>query len=184
MTPQAPALYPSLLGDTFAELPAPVQALHGTRDRRVWSGTAEVTRGRNPIAMLIARCFGFPQGGTQMPLRLTFTPEGDAEIWTRDFGGHVLRSVQARGWGRQDGLLVERFGPLRVALALAASGDRLCVIPRHWSLFGVPMPKALLPRGESFETARDGRFQFDVTVTAPLLGLIVAYRGELEECKE
>ncbi|MDJ0637414.1 MAG: DUF4166 domain-containing protein [Paracoccaceae bacterium] len=184
MTSLTPALYPSLLGDAYANLPAPVQALHGTQSRRVWSGTANVTRGKNTIARLIARLFGFPPDAASVPLRITFDADGDTERWTRDFAGHVLRSVQSSGIGRNEGLLIERFGPLNVALALAVEGDRLCLTPRRWSFLGVPLPKAFLPTGESFETAQNGRFQFDVAITAPVIGLIVAYRGELEECDD
>ena len=46
------------------------------------------------------------------------------------------------------------------------------------------MPGFLLPAGESFETARDGLFVFDITVRVPLAGLVVAYRGTLAPAAE
>ncbi len=42
------------------------------------------------------------------------------------------------------------------------------------------MPGALAPGGAACEHAADGRFNFDVEIAAPLVGLIVAYRGWLE----
>ena len=42
------------------------------------------------------------------------------------------------------------------------------------------MPRFLLPTGECFETERDENFAFDITIRAPLVGLIVAYRGTLQ----
>jgi hypothetical protein len=42
------------------------------------------------------------------------------------------------------------------------------------------MPRFLLPTGSSFETEEENRFCFDVDIPAPLVGLIVAYRGTLE----
>jgi hypothetical protein len=44
---------------------------------------------------------------------------------------------------------------------------------------GIPLPRFLLPEGESFETERNGKFCFDVEIAAPLIGLIVSYKGQL-----
>ena len=51
--------------------------------------------------------------------------------------------------------------------------------PYRWRLAGIPMPKALLPTGSTFETEADGRFAFDIDIALPLIGRIVAYRGTL-----
>jgi hypothetical protein len=88
--------------------------------------------------------------------------------------------LQSRGVGRNEYLLVERFGPLSFAMALTAEEDRLHLIPRRWSAFGIPMPRWLLPNGTSFETEVEGRFRFDVEIAAPFIGLIVSYRGSLD----
>ena len=74
---------------------------------------------------------------------------------------------------------MERFGAISVVLALVLDGGRLYLIPRRWCLWGIPMPRLLLPTGASFETEEDNRFCFDVDISAPLIGLIVAYRGAL-----
>ncbi len=89
-------------------------------------------------------------------------------------------SLQWRGQGRNEQLLVERFGIVEVALALVVEDDRLHLVTRRWSCLGVPLPKALLPYGRTFESERDGRFVFDVEIAAPLIGLIAAYRGTLQ----
>ena len=67
-----------------------------------------------------------------------------------------------------------------VALALVVDGGRLQLLPRRWSVWGVPLPRWLLPGGNSFEADVDGRFAFDVEIAAPLVGRIVAYRGTLD----
>ena len=41
------------------------------------------------------------------------------------------------------------------------------------------MPRFLLPTGLSYETERDGQFCFDVTISLPLIGLIIAYKESL-----
>ena len=113
-----------------------------------------------------------------MSVVLAHEPRG--ERWTRDFGGKTFASFQECGTGKNSCLLLERFGIISVALALVVENERLFLIPRRWSCLGVPLPGILLPRGESFETERDGHFCFDVEIAAPFVGLIVAYKGVLQ----
>lgn len=177
--PGAP-FYRRILGPAFDRLPPRVRELHETEAQRQWRGQAEVRRGTNPLARLAAAIIGFPRAGIATPVSVTFTPEARGERWTRDFGGRKFSSLQHEGTGRNTRLLVERFGPAAFAMALVVEGDRLTLVPRRWSLFGVPMPRALMPSGPSFETDDNGKFRFDVDIRLPLAGLVVAYRGTLE----
>jgi len=76
--------------------------------------------------------------------------------------------------------LLERFGIIEIALALVVDGGRLFLVPRRWNCLGIPLPRWLLLVGTSYECEIDGRFAFDVEIGAPVVGLIVAYRGELD----
>lgn len=174
------SLYQQLLGSAFASLPPRLQALHAAGAPQRWHGRAEVRRGRGLLARLLARAFGFPPAATDVPLTVEFATDPRGERWTRTFGGRRFSSWQSRGRGRNAWLLVERFGLIRVAMALVVDGDRLRLLPRRWSCLGIPLPKALLPGGATYETERDGRFVFDVEIAAPWVGLIVAYRGSLQ----
>ena len=59
--------------------------------------------------------------------------------------------------------------------------------PLDWKIFEavgeplwrLPLPKALLPKGASFETQLDGTFRFNVEIATPVVGLIVRYQGQL-----
>jgi hypothetical protein len=42
------------------------------------------------------------------------------------------------------------------------------------------MPRSLLPTGTSYEMVQDRQFAFDVDISIPLVGQIVAYRGTLD----
>jgi hypothetical protein len=182
--PAAP-LYRSILGSAFDKLPDSLQRLHGSSNRRRWSGVAEVRRGTGFLVALVARLFGFPAAREAVSVTVTFSPQPDGgERWIRDFGGQRLTSVQSPGSGKDEYLLSERFGAVRVALALVVENDRLYLVPRRWSLFGVSMPMALVPSGQTFESEIDGYFCFDVEISAPIIGLIVAYRGRLKPVSE
>jgi Domain of unknown function (DUF4166)/Saccharopine dehydrogenase NADP binding domain len=177
---QACPLYQQLLGSAFETLPAKVQALHGTVEARRWKGLADVKRGSGVLAKIIGRVIGFPAAASQVPVSVAFTPEGDGERWTRQFADKTFSSFQQRGVGKNDYLLIESFGVINVALALVVEDTRLFLVPRRWTCFGIPLPKYLLPAGVSFETEKDSQFCFDVEISAPVIGLIVSYKGFLE----
>ncbi len=64
-------------------------------------------------------------------------------------------------------------------MALVVDGERMRLVMRRWSLFGVPLPLALAPRIDACEFAEAGRFRFHVEISHPLTGQIVRYRGWL-----
>jgi hypothetical protein len=181
----ADSAYPTVLGAAFAQLPARMQMLHRPGARAVWRGEAEVRRGRGRIANLIARVFGFPEGGSAVPVEVTFTTDAKGrETWARRFGGRLMRSTQEAGSGRDAHLIVERFGPFAFGLALVWDGARLSIIPRHWRVLGIPLPRALMPGGDSFERVAGGDFRFHVEIRLPVLGAVVTYEGWLRPLPE
>jgi len=177
-------LYKRVLGSAFETLPPQLQALHGETRKNQWIGTSEVVRGKSPLARLVGVMIGFPKAGKDVPVTVTFTPEAGGERWTRNFGGKIFSSLQTAGQGREEYLLLERFGPITVAMALVTMNDRLYLVPRHWRVLGIPLPKMLMPGGETFESEDNGDFCFNVEIKAPIIGLIAAYRGRLRPVHE
>ncbi|MFU1477998.1 DUF4166 domain-containing protein [Roseovarius sp. C7] len=171
------ALYPALLGAGFTTLPQPVQRFHSGSGPMVWQGRARVTRGRSLLARLAATLLGFPPEANSCPLRVEIRSHAQGETWVRHFGKTRLTSHQARQGAR----LTERFGPLTAAMRALPGPDGLHLAPERLSFLGVPLPRALLDRSPSFERTEGDRFLFDVTVSSPVTGLIVAYEGWLEE---
>jgi Domain of unknown function (DUF4166)/Saccharopine dehydrogenase NADP binding domain len=177
-------LYARVLGPAWSDVPEPIRRLHGIGNGLVAEGRATVERGRNPLARLIAAVFGFPKAGTDIPVSVRFdaargTDGRPAERWTRTFAGKRFSSLQSEGAGRSQHLVDERFGPFTFGLAAVLDGDRLRIVPRRWSAFGIPMPRFLMPTGDSHERVEDGRFYFHVEIHLPLAGLIVRYQGHL-----
>lgn len=177
--PEQGSLYRRILGDAWQELPASIRAMHVSPSGLTAKGEAVVVRGRNPLASWAADIMRFPKPGGSIPVRVVFEATAQGEIWRRDFGGRRFATVQTEGHGSSQFLIDERFGAISVALACVVENRRLRLIVRHWSLFGLPMPRFLAPGGEAFEYEQDGRFHFDVELKAPLLGRLVRYRGWL-----
>lgn len=174
------SVYERVLGNAFNTLPAPIKTLHRPRPEVSYTGEAVVERGRNPLANLVCAIFRFPKASRSTPVTVHIAVEDETETWTRCFGGHRMVSTQEAGTGRYDRLLVERFGPFAIGIALLVEHDQLVNLPQTWSVLGLPLPRMLMPRGQMYESAIDDQFRFHVEIRAPLFGLLVKYTGWLK----
>jgi hypothetical protein len=169
-----PPLYARVMGPAYDALPETVRAMHRVRGDAGASGEATVTRGSNLAARVVARIMGFPRTGTHR-LHVAFSEREGVETWTRTFGDQSFASHLSERNGR----LAERFGPLRFLFALPSDRQGLEMRIVGWSCFGVPLPMALAPQSIAREWEEAGRFNFDVPIALPLVGMIVHYRGWL-----
>ncbi|UHS60736.1 DUF4166 domain-containing protein [Agrobacterium vaccinii] len=176
---QTDPVYKQVLGPRFETLPETVKALHDSQQARSWQGSATVKRGRSAFARLICKFMKFPQGSDGVPVQVVITPGHNCELWTRTFGQTTFSSRQSVGSGRNKYLVLERFGATVVALACVVEDDKLYLVPRRWSLFGIPFPVWLLGKEESFEMEQNGNFCFHVNISLRGIGLIVSYQGHL-----
>jgi Domain of unknown function (DUF4166)/Saccharopine dehydrogenase NADP binding domain len=171
-------LYARVLGNAWDTLPAEIRRMHdGAASAQ---GRASVERGGSVLARLAAFVIGFPSAVADTPVRVAFKTAGAAESWTRRFGDDCFSSRQFAGSGRAAGLLCERFGPLTFAMGLVPANQRLTLVLRRWSAFGIPLPMSLCPRSNSYEVSEGGRFGFHVEIGHRFTGLIVRYEGWLE----
>lgn len=174
---QSGSLYDRTLGGALDTLPEPIQRLHAGGS---FQGRARVTRGRNPLARIIATLFGLPKAGAHdLDVSIT-TDAAGVEHWSRTYSGRTMFSRQSAGEDRQAHLIIEQFGPIAVQLAFRCEGQTLRYYTRGWTIFGVPMPRRLTPGGAVFESVdATGRFTFNVDLIAPGLGRLVHYVGWL-----
>ncbi len=169
-------LYQRLLGNAWESLPASLKKLHTVQKAE---GRAKVDVGKNPLAWLIARFFGFPKAGDDIPVNVSFEKKNNGELWQRTFASRTFSSFHSEGHGYSEGLLSEQFGPFKFGMALVVEEDKLCLVVRNWSLFGIPLPRVFAPMGNTFEHEAQGRFHFHVEIKLPVIGLIVRYQGWL-----
>jgi hypothetical protein len=165
--------------DAFGAMAPGVQAFHKVTAEPVWTGRGSVARGRNLLSRLVGAFVGLPPATDDTDVRVSV--ERDAagtEVWTRMFGGRLFRSVMSAD---QDNKLYERFGPALFELGVARVGDGpVLPVKRGW-FWGVPIPRFLLPRSDAREFVDgQGRFNFDVRITLPFVGLLAHYKGWLE----
>jgi hypothetical protein len=173
-------LYRRILGEAWERLSEPIRAMHDGTGTWIAEGCANIDRGRNPLARLMGFVIGFPKAGNDIPVSVTFEAKGGRETWTRDFAGQRFSSLQFEGRGVNEALACERFGPVTIAMALVLDSNRMRLVTRRCTVFGIALPKFLHPRGDIYEIADDNRFNFHVEIGFPWTGLIVRYRGWLK----
>jgi hypothetical protein len=178
LTPDA-SLFERVLGAMWNELPEQLRALHRVGAQRTASGIATVIRGKGWMAYLAAWMFGFPSTAQDIPISVSFEPTSARERWTRRFADREFHSELSAGRGAEEGLLIERFGPFSIALALVWESPRLKFIVQGWRIGPIPLPRWLAPVSETYESAEQERFNFDVGISHPIAGLLVRYRGWL-----
>lgn len=80
----------------------------------------------------------------------------------------------------EGGLLVERFGPVSIAMQLVGTSQGLDMRPVGGWFAGIPLPRFLLPSVVARETSAAGRHVFEVDIGLPVIGRLVAYHGFLD----
>jgi len=178
-------LFPAVLGTKkYAQLPQIVRRFHNADGPAVWEGEADVETSRNFLVAFVARLLGFPKASKNIPLCVTVERQAGhdqndllCEKWTRNFAG---RRFSSKLESKREGDCVEKFGPLSFSIGLDVKDNCLIMPVTGWRFASIPLPVFLAPRSQASESQdADGRFQFDVKLTLPLLGLFAHYRGWL-----
>jgi hypothetical protein len=178
---QQPQIYDAVMGEAMNRLAPPIRDFHRAANPAHFAGRASVKRGGNPLARIAAAIIGLPATSPDCPVEIEITRNSQAtEIWRRTFAGKPFISRQYAGTGTWSGLMIERIGPMSFAYALIERKSDLHLDVRYWSAFGIPMPAFLGPKADAFEHAANNRFNFDVAMSLPIIGLLVHYRGWLE----
>ena len=109
-------------------------------------------------------------------MSVEFTVDATGEHWNRRFGGVRMAS---RLWQR-DGRLYERLGALRFRFALeVVDGEILWRAERAWAFGVLPLPARWFAGVHCRERQHEGRYEFLVDVSMPLLGRLIRYEGWL-----
>ena len=169
-------LFRRLLGQDIEALAPTLRQAHDATETQRWTGTAVVTRSRNPIAILLCLMMKLPAPGTDIPVNVVFERRGDCERWCRTFAGRSYYS----DFTSKPGLIVERMGPTTNIFRLSIKDGQLHFVLIGFRFLGLPLPAWLRPRCPAIEREEAGRFIFDVPVSIPWLGFVIRYMGSME----
>ena len=156
-------IYAQLLRADFDKLPRALHAFHSAAGGGRAEGKVVVWRERGLLALLS----GFPPSGDNLPAKVNVVANKDREIWIRQFGNGVLRSVQ---WIKDD-LLVEAIGPVRMYFRVLGCETGLRFQLVRARLFGMPIPLRI----EATASGGDLSWEFEVKISH-----VGSYRGFME----
>ncbi|MEP6484783.1 MAG: DUF4166 domain-containing protein [Rudaea sp.] len=171
-----PALFARVLGETFAQLPTRVRALHEREGTRTYRGVADVERDAGFLPRLFSWATSLPRAGRDVALVVTIETSADTEKWTRDFAGHRMPSRL----GESNGALQEKLGLATFDFDLTIENQALVWRVGRVRALGIPLPPAWFANVVAREFDSDGRYRFDVRAQMPGIGLLVHYHGWLD----
>ena len=177
------ALYPRLLGAAWWEMDERVRNTHLDGSHLRAKGLFRVEHGRSALARALLWILRMPAANHRADVRLEITAHGEGERWLRTFGDRTLASLQ---FEQRGGLLAERVRimELRFRLEVAhgvliyrQTGAVLRVGP-----YCLPVPRWLALQVSARESPGSGprRTAVFVSVSAPLVGFLLKYEGEVE----
>lgn len=180
-TPPASDLVEHWFGAAFAQLHPQLQALHrhGGHLRgpvQLWYGTGLA----GLAGKMLARRLGIPPQAGAATLEVLIASDAAGLHWSRRFNhGPTFDSVfQPRG-SYPDGCWVERSGAVELRLQVAVIDGAWHWQQRRARVAGIVLPRWLTPTTAASKQVIDGTYVFAVAVRFPLLGKVLAYRGEL-----
>jgi hypothetical protein len=162
----------------FSRLPETIRIIHSRRQCASASGRCDVDRSGNPLALLIRALFRMPRAGPRPAGEPCASPSAAAPSIGSAISptASCVRASAARASrARSPNVSAPSCSPS----GLRWDGTRLHYQIVKGKLFGIRLPRALLPRVAAFEQVVDDRFRFDVSLRVPLVGLLAHYRGWL-----
>lgn len=169
-------MYETLMGPAFARLSPVVQSFHRLRGVHLLHGWVRTESPATWVAHLFALCLGTPTKQSEGVIRFELDAKPGAEMWIRHFPLKTMRSrLQLAG-----GELTESLGPTRLYFGLAEVDGMLVMRLRALRCWGIPCPRWAMPRIVAEELGtEDGRFEFRVLASLPVIGRVVGYSGYL-----
>ncbi len=172
-------LYRRVLGEKFETLPETIQAAHGFEGQHCLTGKVEVRCSENIIVRLLLRLLKLPRPGADVTAKILLQEDGQGERWHREFGSDSFSS-RVKPHRAKQGRIVETMGGVSAVIRLNVIPDGLQWNVESLSLLGLPLPRAIAPVTQATERQVDGLYRFEVSITLPLLGLLISYRGWLQ----
>ena len=169
-------------GPQFSRLDPLLQALH--RNGGTLRGRVEIVLGPGIAGWLgkrFARVLGVPLGARSRRFEVSIAHDGASLVWTRCFDGHaVMRSVFHPVGEWPHGYWIERTGLVRMKLTVDVIDGGWYWRALGMSVGQVPLPLWLFPRSAAYKRIERGCYAFGVTLSLPLLGPTLGYRGLLD----
>lgn len=162
------------LGDKLDKLPPVIRKAHIGKVRL--EGHVAIKRG-NGLAKILCNILGMPPEKERAWLVVEGDHLPDHMLWNRAFDGFAMNS-----WFQKDGTyLIEKLGPIHMWLILDVVDGVLSYKLFKTKFFGIPIPAILSPKVMAEEWQEKDSYMFRVSVSLPVVGMLVSYFGEMKQ---
>lgn len=169
-------------GGDFAQLHPHLQRLH--REGGILRGAVEVSFGQGVAGIIgrrLASRMSLPTAAGVHDLQVDIHSEAGLLHWGRTFNGASRFDSKFQPVGRfPSGHWLEQSGNLTLALGVEVWDGGWHWQHRSTRLFGLPIPRAVLPTTIASKEIEGELYRFSVEVRAALLGKLLGYSGTLE----
>jgi hypothetical protein len=176
MTAPTPSVFRQVMGTDFHLLAPELQRFHSMAGRFELSGKLSVKGPHGAAGRLVSAMFALPKATAETGFKFELEADARQETWRRHFPGRLMLSKMRMGAG----MLVERFGPIGLHFRLQADDGRLNMLLQSVTVFGIRVPKFMMPVVLAQERGAHGKLHFTVSAQLPLVGLLAEYRGYLD----
>ena len=169
-------------GSGFAELHPQLQRLH--REGGTLAGAVDVSFGQGLAGVVgrrLASRMGVPTTAGAHHLRVDIHSQDGILHWGRTFDGANSFNSEFQPHGSHpSGYWLEQSGSLTLTLGVEVRNGGWHWLHRRTTLFGMPIPRALLPTTIASKEIVGDLYRFSVEVRATVLGKLLGYSGTLE----
>jgi hypothetical protein len=176
-------MYAGIIGAAWDRLHPAVYKAHLNGSERIKAHAVfRVTHGKSILARVMVWIGRLPAESEAAPVTLDVQRVPEGETWRRTFGNTRLDSLQ---FDAGDGLMTEKIGLMAIGFRLSVKDGTLIYTQEAAHLVNgglrVRIPQALSIRISAIErVGADGKSPHtSVTVSAPLVGMLAHYEGDL-----
>lgn len=182
MTAFAPGLVERWFGPAFVRLHPLIMAVH--RHDTTLSGIVDLRYGvglAGWIGRRLGARLGLPPLAGPIPMRVDIHADETTLHWRRRFADGRIMNSEFRPVGQwPDGYWLERTGAITLQLTVDTDDGNWSWRPIGHRFRVLPLPAWIMPRLIAGKSIEENRYRFDVSMSLPVLGLLVAYGGLLD----
>ncbi len=166
--------------DNFSELDPLLQKLHIYGGEL--HGKIEISYGKGLAGLVgkrLAKKMKLPNEGCH-DLLVSISHSEEGLHWLRRFNqDSVVESLFVPHGCLTDGYWIEKTGPMEMKLTVDIVDGGWFWRCLNIRLFGLPIPIFLIPKSQAYKVIENGKYNFSVSFTYPVLGNLVSYKGLL-----
>jgi hypothetical protein len=171
------SVFAQLLGNSFANLPPQLRQVHDERATKLLTGSCDVRRGVSWVARWVGYFASLPPAASSIPVTVEIRAQAGTETWSRNFNGHSMVSrLSVRG-----PFLQEKLGAITFLFSLRVVSNAIEWRVHAARFLFLPLPRSWFAEVKATESLDNDRYTFSVTAALPVIGLLVAYCGWLQE---